>query len=221
MGLDDTYMQIRSSILSRKTISDVRSAYVIISSEESYMVAFGSIYETSHRSQTSAFTANKNCRGSNLDCESCGINGHTIDRCFKIIGYLAGFGKKKGGQNFKGKSVSNNAVRFGCSSGFSNEQSSTVISLNKENSINGKGVPANMAGVISGTNKHITFTDKFLVNVIDISHLIIKVSHPNGTKAFITKIENMPLIDYLTLFDVLVVPEYCVSLMYVHKVARD
>ncbi|GKB26984.1 hypothetical protein Tco_0866385 [Tanacetum coccineum] len=31
----------------------------------------------------------------------------------------------------------------------------------------------------------------------------------------------MPLTDYLTLFDVLVVPEYCVSLMSVHKVARD
>nr|GEX07165.1 ribonuclease H-like domain-containing protein [Tanacetum cinerariifolium] len=31
----------------------------------------------------------------------------------------------------------------------------------------------------------------------------------------------MPLTDYLTLFDVLVVPEYSASLMYVHKVARD
>ncbi|GKD43805.1 hypothetical protein Tco_1268450, partial [Tanacetum coccineum] len=31
----------------------------------------------------------------------------------------------------------------------------------------------------------------------------------------------MPLTDYLTLYDGLVVPEYCVSLMSVHKVARD
>ncbi|GJZ12533.1 hypothetical protein Tco_0547763 [Tanacetum coccineum] len=31
----------------------------------------------------------------------------------------------------------------------------------------------------------------------------------------------MPLTDYLTLFDVLVVPEYCVNLMFMHKVARD
>ncbi|GKA00527.1 ribonuclease H-like domain-containing protein [Tanacetum coccineum] len=78
-------------------------------------------------------------------------------------------------------------------------------------------------GVItdSGANQHITFTAKFLTNVIDISHLKIKVTHPNGTKAFITKIGNMPLTDYLTLFDVLVVPEYCVSLTFVHKVARD
>ncbi|GJX46458.1 zf-CCHC domain-containing protein [Tanacetum coccineum] len=47
------------------------------------------------------------------------------------------------------------------------------------------------------------------------------VTHPNGTEAFITKIENMPLTDYLTLFDVLVVLEYYVSLMSVHKAARD
>ncbi|GJY19076.1 hypothetical protein Tco_0390567 [Tanacetum coccineum] len=31
----------------------------------------------------------------------------------------------------------------------------------------------------------------------------------------------MPFTNYLTLYDVLVVPEYCVSLMSVHKVARD
>ncbi|GJR08693.1 ribonuclease H-like domain-containing protein [Tanacetum coccineum] len=78
------------------------------------------------------------------------------------------------------------------SSRFSDEQLSTLISLIKENSINGKGVQANMA-----------------------------VTHPNGTKAFITKIRNMPLTDYLTLFDVLVDPEYYVSLLSVHKDARD
>ncbi|GJW58279.1 ribonuclease H-like domain-containing protein, partial [Tanacetum coccineum] len=39
--------------------------------------------------------------------------------------------------------------------------------------------------------------------------------------AFITKIVNMPLTDYFTLFGVLVFPEYCISLMSIHKVARD
>ncbi|GJZ96861.1 ribonuclease H-like domain-containing protein [Tanacetum coccineum] len=46
--------------------------------------------------------------GSGLVCENSGFNGHTIERCFKIIGYPVGFGKKKQGQNFKGKNVSNN-----------------------------------------------------------------------------------------------------------------
>ncbi|GJT35508.1 ribonuclease H-like domain-containing protein [Tanacetum coccineum] len=38
MGLDDSYMQIRSSILSREVLPDVRSAYATISSEESHRV---------------------------------------------------------------------------------------------------------------------------------------------------------------------------------------
>ena len=79
------------------------------------------------------------------------------------------------------------------------------------------------AGIIvdSGANQHLTYTDKYLVNVIDISKLGIKVSHPNGTEALITKVGNMVLTKHLTLYDVLVVPEYCASLMSVHKVARD
>ncbi|GKC82814.1 hypothetical protein Tco_1138531 [Tanacetum coccineum] len=64
MGLDDTYMQIRSSILSRDTFPDVRSAYAIISSEESHrVVAAGSSSRTSQRSQTSNFVSNVSNRG--------------------------------------------------------------------------------------------------------------------------------------------------------------
>ncbi|GJS32009.1 reverse transcriptase domain-containing protein [Tanacetum coccineum] len=72
-----------------------------------------------------------------------------------------------------------------------------------------------------GANQHWTYTDKDLVNVIDISYLKIKVSHPSGTKDFIAKVGNLVLTNFLTLYDVLVVPEYCVSLVSVHKVARD
>ncbi|GKE47228.1 hypothetical protein Tco_1478486, partial [Tanacetum coccineum] len=58
MGLDDTYMQIKNSILSREDLPDVRNAYAIISIEESYMIATGSVSGTSQRSQTSAFNVN-------------------------------------------------------------------------------------------------------------------------------------------------------------------
>nr|GEV94146.1 ribonuclease H-like domain-containing protein [Tanacetum cinerariifolium] len=153
MGLDDTYMQIRSSILSKETLPDVRSAYAIISKKESHRTTSGNISETSQRSRTSVFTANvpnrgnyqrshvsnniprpsnnvrpndnrnkRTARDSNLVCKNCGFNGHTIDRCFKIMGYPLDFGKKKAGQNFKGKNVSNNAVGSSSSSGFSGEQ---------------------------------------------------------------------------------------------------
>ncbi|GJT69164.1 hypothetical protein Tco_1028450 [Tanacetum coccineum] len=50
IGLDDTYMQIKCSILSRETLPDVKSTYAIISNKESHRVETGNIVETSHRS---------------------------------------------------------------------------------------------------------------------------------------------------------------------------
>ncbi|GJR02562.1 ribonuclease H-like domain-containing protein [Tanacetum coccineum] len=162
MGLDDSYMQIRSSILSREVLPDVRSAYATISREESHRVASGSIVCSFQRNQASAFVSNvpnrnnfqrsnqnsnngprpnnlnnnRQCRGFALVCENCGFNGHSIDRCFKIIGYPANFYKKKRGQWFKGKVVSNNnSVGSGSSSGFTDEQMATLISLIKDNKI--------------------------------------------------------------------------------------
>ncbi|GKB23181.1 putative RNA-directed DNA polymerase, partial [Tanacetum coccineum] len=139
------------SILSRETLPNVRSTYVIISSEESHMVTSGSLSGTSQRPNDNGnrITAG----GSTLVCENYGFNIHTIDRCFKIIGYPVDFGKRKAGSNFKGKNVSNNDVGSNSSNGFSDEQMATLISLIKENYVNGKGVHANMA-----------------------------VTHPNGTK---------------------------------------
>ncbi|GKC07824.1 hypothetical protein Tco_0999434, partial [Tanacetum coccineum] len=163
MGLDDSYMQIRSSFLSRETLPDVRSAYATISSEESYRVAVGSIAGSSQRNQTSAL----------------------------IIGYPADFGKKKSGQNFKKQSVSNNnSDGKSSSSGFTDEQVATLISLIKDNKVR-KNVQADMA-----------------------------VGHPNGTEAYISKIENLRLSNGLTLYDdlnlknVLGIGEQCGGMYY-------
>ncbi|GKB45085.1 ribonuclease H-like domain-containing protein, partial [Tanacetum coccineum] len=223
MGLDDCYMQIRSNILSRDELPDVRSAYAIISSEESHRVVSSSGVGTSQRSQSSVFSSNVGNRsnaqrpqtsvshsrpsnvtrpmnnvnrrpngGSPLVCENCGFNGHTMDRCFKLIGYPPDFGKRnnssntnQNNQNFNRRFISNNNS-IGSSSTFSDEQISKLLSLIKENSLGdkGKGVQSNMAGA----NQHLTYTDKNLVNSTDISYLGIKVSHPNGTEALITKV---------------------------------
>ncbi|GJR33127.1 putative ribonuclease H-like domain-containing protein [Tanacetum coccineum] len=177
MGLDDCHLQIRSNILSRDELPDVRSAYAIISSKESHRVDFSSGVGTSQRSQPSNVSRHVNSGnrrpnvGSPLLCENYGFNGHTMDKCFKLIGYPPDFGKRNNSSN--------------------------------------------------SANQHLTYTDKNLVNSIDISYMGIKVSHPNGTEALITKIGNLNLTKFLTLYDVLVVPEYSVTLIYVHKVARD
>nr|GEX07686.1 putative reverse transcriptase domain-containing protein [Tanacetum cinerariifolium] len=69
------------------------SAYVIISSEESHKIATGSVSGTSQRPNDSG--NRRIVGGSTLVCENCGFNSHTIDRCFKIIGYPADFRKRK------------------------------------------------------------------------------------------------------------------------------
>ncbi|GKE08561.1 hypothetical protein Tco_1412112 [Tanacetum coccineum] len=126
------------------------------------------------------------------------------------------FRKKKCGQNSKGKDISNNnVVGSSSSSGFTDEQIAALISLIKDNKV-GKNVQANMIA-----NQHMTNTDIELDNVYDISHLKIKVGHPNGTEAFISKIGNLKLPNGLVLYDVLVIPEYCVTLIFVHKLAKD
>ncbi|GJV57940.1 ribonuclease H-like domain-containing protein [Tanacetum coccineum] len=66
-----------------------------------------------------------------------------------------------------------------------------------------------------------TVSAKFLINVVDISNLGLIVGHPNGTQALITKIEDLKINNDITLHDVLVVPEYTVSLLSVHKLSRD
>ncbi|GKC42290.1 ribonuclease H-like domain-containing protein [Tanacetum coccineum] len=109
---------------------------------------------------------NNNRQGgvSGLVCENCGCNGHTIDRCFKIIGYPADFVKKKYNQSFKGKNISNNnSVGTSSFSGFTDKQMATLISLIKDNKA-GKYMQDYMA-----------------------------LGHPNGTGAYISNIGNLRL----------------------------
>ncbi|GKE25169.1 ribonuclease H-like domain-containing protein [Tanacetum coccineum] len=184
LGLDDSYMQIRSSILSIEVLPNVRSVFATISSEESYRVASGSIFGSSLSNHAFAFVSNVPNR-----------------------------------ENFQ---------RGHSSSGFTDKQLATLISLIKDNKV-GKNVHANMTVksnvngkiVDSGANKHMTDIDKELDNVYDISHLKIKVAHPNGTEAFISNIGNLKLPNGLVMFDVLVILEYCVTLISVHKLAKE
>ncbi|GJR47235.1 ribonuclease H-like domain-containing protein [Tanacetum coccineum] len=75
--------------------------------------------------------------------------------------------------------------------------------------------------VDSEANQHMIVFAMFLTNVVDISNLGLTVGHPNGNQALITKIGDLKINNEVTLYDVLVVPEYIVSLLSVHKVSRD
>ncbi|GJX30973.1 ribonuclease H-like domain-containing protein [Tanacetum coccineum] len=74
---------------------------------------------------------------------------------------------------------------------------------------------------ISSEESHRVVVDKELDNVFDISHRKIKVGHPNRIEAYIFKLRNLRLSNGLTLYDVMVIPEYCVTLISVHKLVKE
>nr|GEV98109.1 ribonuclease H-like domain-containing protein [Tanacetum cinerariifolium] len=73
----------------------------------------------------------------------------------------------------------------------------------------------------SGANQHLTVSIVVIFNIVDITSLKITVGHPNGTLATISHVENLKLSTNMILYDVLVVPGYCVSLLSVNKLTRD
>ncbi|GJU41558.1 ribonuclease H-like domain-containing protein [Tanacetum coccineum] len=111
--------------------------------------------------------------------------------------------------NFNSNATSKSPVSL------SNEQLTRLMNLLNENGVSFAN--ANM----SGANQHMTVSAKFLINVVAISNLGLIVGHPNGTQAYITKIGDLKLNNNITLYDVLVVPEYTVSLLSVHELSRD
>ncbi|GJT76697.1 ribonuclease H-like domain-containing protein, partial [Tanacetum coccineum] len=70
-------------------------------------------------------------------------------------------------------------------------------------------------------NQHLTISTIGMINVVDISNLNIIVGHPNGTVATISHVGDLRLLNNVILYDVLVVPSYCVSLLAVNKLIKD
>ncbi|GJZ07109.1 ribonuclease H-like domain-containing protein [Tanacetum coccineum] len=295
MGLNDVYQPIRSTILAKEPLPNVKDTFYVVSREESHRGLHpGS--SSSSKIQPAAFIAktnnannfNRRVNGNNnnnansrpnpnLLCKNYGLIGHTIERCYEIIGYPAGF---KRNPNLSRQTGNNNNKRFNVnsevnhsvpgtsgsiSSSFTNEQMVKLLSL-----INEKPTPAaNMSGIKaslsnnnvsfrlpnfynnnvlfnlnfkrffyaktkfdmykvtlgwiidSGANQHMTDSTKNIFNVVDVSSLMLTVGHPNGTLAKITAIGSLRLTSSIVLFDVLVVPEYNVSLLSVNKMIKD
>ncbi|GJY63719.1 ribonuclease H-like domain-containing protein [Tanacetum coccineum] len=135
----------------------------------------------------------------NLLCKNYGMIGHTIKRCYELIGYPPGFKKvsnpvKQSGfkQNFNAnvdvKNDKQNSSTFAPAS-FISEHMRKLLNLINETPT--ASIHANVAGWIinSGANQHLTVLLLLTNNIV--------------------------------LYDVLVVPGYCVSLLYVNKLIKD
>ncbi|GJV52687.1 ribonuclease H-like domain-containing protein [Tanacetum coccineum] len=260
MGLDDYYQPVRSSLLTRDPLHEVKDAYNVISREESHR----GVPESSGVTESKGTSSNVN-KGPNpnLNCKHCGKIGHTIDRCFEIVGFLQGFkrnfnsnsntGKQFFNANFDVK-MSDKPSSSSLSYGFTFEQIQKLLNLINDKS--SRSIHANMSGrasffngnvwfninfsryffsnsslsmtaitlgwiIDSRANQHLTGSTSRMINVVDISDLKINVGHPNGTLAVISHVGNLKLTNNVMLYDVLVVPGYCVSLLSVNKLIRD
>ncbi|GKB36188.1 hypothetical protein Tco_0881130 [Tanacetum coccineum] len=233
MGLDDSYLAIKSNILIRDQLPLVKGAFAIVSGEESQR-NINSVGTT--KPTTSAFAAKT------FDKKKFNSKGHIVDRCFELVGYLACYVKRNFSPNTRRVSSNNTSadIYFNNASSstttsnshvsLSNEHLARLMNLLSDNKV--KTANANMTDFVigniylgwivdSGANQHMTVSAKFLINVFDISNVGLTFGHPNGTRASITKVGDLKIDNDITLYDVLVVPEYTVSLLFVHKLSRD
>ncbi|KAJ0536451.1 putative RNA-directed DNA polymerase [Helianthus annuus] len=163
MGLDDVYQPVRTNLLTRETFPSVKVAYSVVSREESHRlassgskgqnVAFVSKPNQSFESRKK--TSNQRGPNSALKCSHCNMMGHTVDRCFELIGYPPNFRKKP--NNSSGKTnVTNksNAAIASSSSGstsvfpFTPEQIAKLLNLvgDKSANVSSTGVESTNVG---------------------------------------------------------------------------
>ncbi|GKC81894.1 ribonuclease H-like domain-containing protein, partial [Tanacetum coccineum] len=186
MGLDDNYLAIRSNILTREPLPLVKVAFDIVSGEES------------HRNITSSGATKPTA--SVFSAKTFDKKRHIVDRCFEILGYPAGYVKRNFIPNSRPITNNNTTVDPHSNKASSNTTSNSLVSLSNEqltrlmNLLNDNGV--------STANANMS------VNGVDISNIGLTIGHPNETQALITKIGDLEINNNITLYDVLVVPEY-------------
>ncbi|GJY20493.1 ribonuclease H-like domain-containing protein [Tanacetum coccineum] len=187
---------LRSNLLAREPILDVKEAFNIVSREESHRGLHPSSGSSSVMKSLDillVFKRNPNLVKQRGNYNSRSFNGNVEAQ--------------------KGTSTSTGSTTF--DNAFTKEQMMKILSL-----INEK--PTGNANVsMEGANQHLTVSTKNMFNVIDISSLNLTVSQPNGTLAKIIVVGNLRLSANIVLYDVLVVPEYGVSLLSVHKLIKD
>lgn len=80
----------------------------------------------------SKFNDNKRNKGSNqgLQCKHCGIKGHTIEKCYNLVGYAKDFKPRNGGNKYSNNHNNNNfSIKNSYERSFSGNN---VVSLNTD-----------------------------------------------------------------------------------------
>ncbi|XP_021997517.1 uncharacterized protein LOC110894606 [Helianthus annuus] len=233
MGLDDIYQPVRINLLTRDPLPTVKTTFSIISREESHRDSNKSskVPNVGFVAKTTQYNDNKKRFNKgpnpNLKCTHCNKLGHVIEKCFELHGYPPNYINKPGQNSpqWSKTSVSaNNSVANIMNDQSANtslnalsaDQFSKLLGLLNENKMEDSH-KSNM----SGANQHMVMNNDNMFNLVDVSDYDITVKHPNGTDAKVKQIGCFKLSEDVILKDVFVVPEYCGSLISVHKLSKD
>ncbi|GJV39998.1 ribonuclease H-like domain-containing protein [Tanacetum coccineum] len=196
MGLDDCYQPVKSALLTRGPLLKVKDAYTTVPIEELHrgipesssttelkmsVISFAAKFANNSRSNYN--NNNNSTRGSNnnnmnrgpnpnLVCKNYGMVGHTIERCYEIIGYPPRF-----------KKVSNTIKQ----SGFNKQNFNANVDVKNNDKQTFPSVPS------TGANHDLTVSTVGMFDVIDATSLKIIVGHPNGTLATMSHVGNLKL----------------------------
>ncbi|GJV98706.1 ribonuclease H-like domain-containing protein [Tanacetum coccineum] len=225
MGLDECYMSVRSSLLTRDPLPKVKDAYVIVSREESHrgIPESSSVIETKLNATSFAAKSSNNFKRSNNNDvktndkqQSAGSqkisSSFTPEQMKKLLSLI--------------NETSSGSVRANMAGRASFFNANVWFNINFSKYFYGNNnmyVKTITLGWIidSGVNQHLTISTVGMFNIVDISNLKITVGHPNGTLATMSHVGNLKLTKNVILYDVLVVPGYCVSLLSVNKMIKD
>ena len=100
MGLNESYSHIRGQILMMEPLPTINKVFSLVIQEEK-QPNVGISYQTS---EPMAFGSNSNAsigssggsktRRDKIICSHCGFNGHTKEKCYRLVGYPPGWKDK-------------------------------------------------------------------------------------------------------------------------------
>ncbi|GJU77184.1 retrovirus-related pol polyprotein from transposon TNT 1-94 [Tanacetum coccineum] len=188
MGLDDVYCPIRSNLLTRDPLPTVKTAFSVISREESHRGGSSNVSNKTHatsfesnvpnqsnfsnrnRTQNNAFNKGRPTRNPNLLCTNCGFTGHTVERCYKITGFPPNFQSKR--KEF----ASNNHASTSDNTSDHIKNASYVSADDKSAQLFSKEQIAQIMSLISKKKVEVTGDTK-----ADMAGLTSKQSHETGS----------------------------------------
>ena len=100
MGLNESYSQTRSQILMMEPLPSISKVFSLVVQEErqrqinsgsSLLPGSIAIAESSSPASISATNFTQKTKRDRPLCTHCGIQGHTVDKCYKLHGYPLGY----------------------------------------------------------------------------------------------------------------------------------